>query len=259
MGVYIWTNKLNGKQYVGSSKDLSTRLSDYYMNSYINYQVSHSRGSTISAAILKHGLSNFSLQIIVLGPSHNRESISVDSDFIQLEQYYLNRYILVYNIRRIALGPASTSNANPLKGIKNPQYGKQGSEGAAWKNKHSPEQKALWSLTRSTTIFVYDAFSLTFNCIVYGYERLAHLLGVHVNTATRIAKLRSVYADKFFISLVELTKEDLVTIKGNVKRKTTIKREIHVYNKDKSVLLQTFASVNAFMNFSCTTTKWFCN
>ena len=135
---------------MGSSKDLSTRLSDYYMNSYIKYQVSHRKGSTISAAILKHGLSNFSLQIIVLGPSPNRDSISVASDFIQLEQYYLNTYILVYNIRRIALGPAPTSNANPLKGIKNPQYGKEGSKGAAWNNHHSPEQKALWSLSRST-------------------------------------------------------------------------------------------------------------
>jgi len=109
--------------------DLSARLSDYFMNSYLKNQVS--RGSSISAAILKHGLSEFSLQIIVLGPSPDRESISVASDFIQLEQYYLDRYSLVYNIRRIALGPAPTSNPNPLKGITNPQYGKDGPEGAA--------------------------------------------------------------------------------------------------------------------------------
>lgn len=251
------TNQSNGNQYVGSAMDLSARLSDYFMNSYLKYQVS--RGSSISAAILKHGLSEFSLQIIVLGPSPNRESISVASDFIQLEQYYLDRYSLVYNIRRIALGPAPTSNPNPLKGITNPQYGKQGPEGAAWNHKHSPEQKALWSLTRSTPIFVYDAFTLTFSSVVYGYERLASLLGVHVNTARRVAKPSNVYdplqfefwgKEKYIISLVELTKEKLVAIKANVKRKTTAKREVHVYNEDKSVLLKTFASVNTFIKFS---------
>ncbi len=234
--------------YVGSSMDLSARLSDYFMNSYLKNQVS--RGSSISAAILKHGLSEFSLQIIVLGPSPDRESISVASDFIQLEQYYLDRYSLVYNIRRIALGPAPTSNPNPLKGITNPQYGKDGPEGAAWNHKHSPEQKALWSLTRSTPIFVYDAYTLTFNSIVYGYERLASLLDVHVNTARRIAKSSNVHADKFIISLVELTKEKLLAIKANVKRKTTAKREVHVYNKDKSVLIKTYASVNTFVKFT---------
>lgn len=109
--------------------NLSARLSDYFMNSYLKYQVS--RGSSISAAILKHGLSEFSLQIIVLGPSPERGSISVTSDYIQLEQYYLDKYSLVYNIRRIALDPAPVSNSNPNKGNTNPQFGKQGPEGAA--------------------------------------------------------------------------------------------------------------------------------
>lgn len=49
-GVYLWTNKINGKQYEGSAMDLSSRLSDYFQNSYIKYQ--STRGSAISAAIL---------------------------------------------------------------------------------------------------------------------------------------------------------------------------------------------------------------
>jgi group I intron endonuclease len=109
--------------------NLSSRLSDYYSNSYLNSQ--SSRGSAISAAIIKYGLSEFILQILVLGPSPVRESISISSDFIQLEQYYLDRFNLDYNIRRIALGPAPTANLYYPKGDINPQFGKKGPEGAA--------------------------------------------------------------------------------------------------------------------------------
>jgi hypothetical protein len=79
---------------------------------------------------------------------------------------------------------------------------------------------------------------------------LASLLGVHVNTARRVAKSSSVHAEKYIISLEELTREKLEAIKANVKRKSTVKRVVHVYNKDKSVLLKTFPSVNEFMKFS---------
>ena len=115
----------------GSAMNLSSRLSDYYTNSYLKYQ--STRGSLISAAILKYGLSAFSLQVIELGPSPTRDAVSVNSDFILLEQYFLDRYILIYNIRRIALGPAPVLNPNYdyNKGNTNIQFGKKGPEGAA--------------------------------------------------------------------------------------------------------------------------------
>lgn len=122
---------MNGQQYIGSAMDLSSRLSDYFTNSYLKYQ--STRGSVISAAILKHGLSEFSLQIMELGASPTRDTISANSDFILLEQYYLDTYILMYNIRRIALGPAPVLNPNynHNKGDTNTQFGKKGSEAAA--------------------------------------------------------------------------------------------------------------------------------
>ena len=270
-GVYIWTNKINGNQYIGSANDLSSRLSNYFTsgapgspqvpvasglcpaqgtNSYIKYQTS--RGSAISLAIFKYDLSEFSLQLIVLGESLKRDTISINSDHILLEQYYLDRYVLKYNIRRIALGPAPTLNPNydNRKGINNTQFGKNGPGAAAWDHLHSSEQKALWSFTRSTPIFVYDSNTLRFNTIVYGYESLAKLLGVHVNTARRVAKSGNVYADKYIISLSELDKEKMESIKNNTKSNSTVVKVVHVYNKDKTVLLKTFSSVNAFIKFS---------
>jgi group I intron endonuclease len=226
------------------------RLSDYFQNSYLNYQAS--RGSAISAAIIKHGLSQFTLQIIELGPSPSRYIISVKSDFILLEQYYLDRYKLIYNIRRLALGPApvlSSEYKNLPMGEKNIQYGKEGVNSAAWDHKHSEDQKRLWSLTRSTPIFIYNFDSLTFNSIVCGYERLADFLGVHTNTARRAVK-SNIFSKQYILLLSELNNENILTIKESIKPKNTAIKKVYVYNKDYSILLKTYSSLNAFMKIS---------
>lgn len=115
-------------------------------------------------------------------------------------------------------------------------------------------KKALWSITRSTPIFIYDAINLTFKLLIFGSERLANYLGVHVNTAKRAAKSANSYispkGDNLIISLVELTDEDLKSIKAKDKPKSTVARSVHVYNKDRTVLLKSFPTVNSFMNFS---------
>lgn len=271
-GVYIWTNKINKHQYVGSSNNLSTRLSNYFSLSYLKFQCT--RGSIISAAIFKHGLSQFSLQILALGKSLNHDSLSNNSDFLLLEQYYLDRYMLQYNVRRIVFSSppapqAPQAESSYLKKTSCPtlqagqpqegeriinlqsglQSGKRGPEAAAWSYKHSPEQKALWSFNRSTPIFIYDATTLVFIGLVYGYERLAKLLGVHINTASRICKSSCVYG-KYIISLTELNYTKLEQLKSNNKTKSTKIKLVYVYNKNQTVLLKTFPSVNSFMKFS---------
>ena len=81
-----------------------------------------------------------------------------------MEQYYLDNYELSYNARRLALGPAPVASSKSIHVAEsNPQFGKFGSEAAAWSQQHSEEQKELWSLTRSTPIFIYDASELIFN------------------------------------------------------------------------------------------------
>ena len=62
-----------------------------------------------------------------MGPSTERKDISVNSDHVLLEQHYLDAYELEYNIRRVALGPAPTSNfdSSSITGENNPQFGKK--------------------------------------------------------------------------------------------------------------------------------------
>lgn len=65
-GVYVWINKLNGKLYVGSAKDLGDkktgRLNRYFRPSYLTN--SSLGSSVIRNAILKYGHNNFMIGIL---------------------------------------------------------------------------------------------------------------------------------------------------------------------------------------------------
>ena len=87
-GVYMWTNLKNNNTYIGSSVNLSPRLLKY-----LNENALRKNKMLISLAILKHGIENFSLDIIEYCSS---------KDVIQREQYYLDTYKPIYNILKIA-------------------------------------------------------------------------------------------------------------------------------------------------------------
>jgi hypothetical protein len=59
-GIYQWTHKKSGKIYVGSAVDLSKRLKNYYIKSYLNRH----KSMYIYNAILYHDYSLFSLPIL---------------------------------------------------------------------------------------------------------------------------------------------------------------------------------------------------
>lgn len=82
--VYRWTNKVNGKTYLGSTSNAKSRLQTYYDNYTLNLI-----NMPIYKAILKYGHSNFILDIIEYCDS---------AETIQKEQYYLDRFDFDYNI-----------------------------------------------------------------------------------------------------------------------------------------------------------------
>jgi len=90
-GVYRWTNNINGKSYIGSSKNLGPRLQQYYGKSLEN-----NKTSLICRAILKHGHDNFSLDIL--------EYCGKDVT-IEREQHYMDLLKPLYNILIVAGSP----------------------------------------------------------------------------------------------------------------------------------------------------------
>jgi len=110
-GIYRWINNINGKSYVGSSVDLSKRLYIYYSLAHIIVQ---SKFSLICKALVKHGYSTFSFEILEFC---DRKNVLVR------EQYYLDLLKPEYNILKKAgspLGYRHTDEAKEkLKGPKN--------------------------------------------------------------------------------------------------------------------------------------------
>jgi group I intron endonuclease len=88
-GIYMWTNKLTGDIYIGSSGNISNRLKKYFTISYLKSK----NGFIISRALLKYGYSNFSLTVLEYCNKY---------DLLKREQFYLDKLNPQYNILKIA-------------------------------------------------------------------------------------------------------------------------------------------------------------
>lgn len=95
-GIYMWTNKLNGKKYVGSSMALKRRLLEYYnVNRLLN-----EKSMPINVALLKYGYSNFSLTIL---------NICEKDSLMSREKHFFEVYSPEYNILKTPGSPSRGS------------------------------------------------------------------------------------------------------------------------------------------------------
>src|SRR6266849_4907080 len=91
-GIYRINNLITGKSYIGSSVNIAGRFSNYYSLVYLENRVKKG-SSIIYSSLLKHGYSNFSIDIL-----EYCEPLSL----LEKEQYYIDLLKPEYNILKIA-------------------------------------------------------------------------------------------------------------------------------------------------------------
>lgn len=186
-GCYLWTHKESGKQYIGSSRNLSIRLSEYFRVSYLELQ--SGRGSAICRALKKYGHNEFSLSILVLGASPLENTIYSPKnlpDFVEMEQDYLDKYTLDYNVNRVASSSYQPSKASVNKGTANPSYDLKNEKAFVWDKTHSKELRARWAKTRGKfTFYVYSTKTFEF---IESFSSAVNL-SIFLNTSTTFTGL----------------------------------------------------------------------
>jgi hypothetical protein len=90
----MWTNLINGKQYIGSAVNLTRRFREYFN---INYLLRYTN-MYICNALFKHGYSNFSLTILEYCKSEK---------CLEREGYYQTKINTEYNICKKPGAPMS--------------------------------------------------------------------------------------------------------------------------------------------------------
>lgn len=132
-GIYMWTNKLNDKKYIGSSVALKRRVLEYYnVNRLLN-----EKSMPINIAFLKYGYTNFSFTILELCDKDSLMSGTREKHFFEL-------YSPEYNILKT---PGGSGWKHSEATIENMRL-------AASKKFESPEYLAELSKSQSSGIKV---------------------------------------------------------------------------------------------------------
>jgi len=172
-GIYQWVNKINGKTYIGSSKNLGRRFRNYFNISFLVKKIEKGK-SMIYNALLKNGYSNFTLKIL-------EYCDATQADLLKREQYYIDKLNPEYNIlktagtslefkhsdeTRVKMSNSRTGEKNPMFGLKhsdeirakisnslvgerNPMFGKIGSQNPRFGKQHSSETRAKISIFKA--------------------------------------------------------------------------------------------------------------
>ena len=194
--IYLWTNLVNYKHYVGQSQNFYQRM----------YQYSKTHGNKyLQKAINKYGIDNFEIDVL--------EKIDDISCLDEREQYWMDYYCSYnhdkgYNICQYAsttrgfhhtketcelLSKQKKNNPVCLIGKDNPMYGKSHTE--EWRENHSNWMKQKWAEDEEYRRFWHEKMSGE-NNYFYGKKFIGELNSMYGKHHTEETKKRISEANK---------------------------------------------------------------
>lgn len=242
-GVYVWTHISTGNQYVGSSKNMKTRIRSYFSTSYHNGQLNRKGSGTLAISRVMLKYPNLQEWILEIYPT---------DDYLLLEQFCLDTFVCAFNIRRSATTGPYVPNTSPINvGPTNPQYGLTGTDSSHWGGLHSTEQRMNWSHERSGQYYIYDINTcLQIAGPICGLSGVANYLNMGARSVSDAFNLCKVVADKFIISDGLLNSAEVAArlalinkLKGGWSNEP-----LYVYNEKGTVLLSKFDSVKDYVS-----------
>jgi len=176
-GIYRWTHKESGKNYVGSAIDLSKRLRSYYNLSYL-YLETKKNNSLIYKAILKYGYSSFKLDILEY----------CDAAFIiDREQYYLDNFKFEYNTLKIARSLAGFKHSTySINRMRIARLGKSLSESTKLKLSANSQAFALTVKNNKTGEVI----------LFTSIRKTAKFIGIHHSYLAKCLNIKKIYVGK---------------------------------------------------------------
>lgn len=101
-GIYLWTNNVNNKRYVGSTNNLKRRVGEYLNTNRLEKELARGE-SIIYKAMIKYGYSSFGFEVLEYIDLSGLATDKQKSEVLeQAEQKYLDDIMPEYNILKFA-------------------------------------------------------------------------------------------------------------------------------------------------------------
>lgn len=178
-GVYMFTHKQNGYNYIGSSISLANRLKTGYF-------VPNLQNRAIDLAIKEEGLSQFSLSVYLI-PEHLTGSIAKKKKFLSLalEQILILQINPEYNVLKVAGSPAG--------------------------NKRSLESMLPSFIKNRKLTYLYDNLNKELIYISESRSEFAKAMKYDGSNLSRHLRTKDLYLNRFIISNERLSESEYTT------------------------------------------------
>lgn len=168
-GVYMIRNKLNGKVYIGESKDIKQRFKRYQWAAQTD-KTYHEASRSIVQAMKKDGIDNFEFTILYYGQKYENAKVRAAKEIELIAKYMSN----------------------------DPRYGYNDSQGGETGASTPRKQSQAERYKRSVPIIVYDTKKDHYLLYLSGAKGLSKELGYERTIITRNIKRGSLIANRYY-------------------------------------------------------------